>query len=71
MDDPKVIIVVKQGMVVDVIADCELKYVLVDYDNMGRGEDFPELIDDNAFKVDDIYTELENQEKIFYKHGNT
>lgn len=70
MDDPKVIIVVKGGMVVDVIADRELQYAVIDYDAMGRGEDFPEVVDENASQVSDIYVELENQEKIFYRNGN-
>ena len=71
MDDPKVIIVVKNGAVADVIADCQLKYVIIDYDAMGRGEDFPVGIDDYASQVSNIYSELYNQDKIFYRHGNT
>jgi len=42
---PKLILVIKGGVLQSVISNTEIEYVLVDWDNIDAGDDFPTEVD--------------------------
>lgn len=60
-DVPQIIITIRDGILENVISSAPIKYVLVDYDNLERGDtEFPTEINYHPTAVvEDIYSYLE------------
>lgn len=41
MDETKIIITIKGGVLQSVVSNKEIKYMLIDYDNIAEGDEFP------------------------------
>lgn len=52
MNTTKIILVVEGGIVKNVITDYPVEYIIVDYDNINAGDEFPE-----DFRTDIMLTE--------------
>ncbi|MBP6238830.1 MAG: hypothetical protein KA536_21960 [Saprospiraceae bacterium] len=57
MDETKIIITIKCGVLQSVVSNKEIKYMLIDHDNIERGDEFPGEDDyySQDVLVDDIY----------------
>lgn len=58
MNVTKIILEVEGGIVKNVIANFPIEYIIVDYDNLEAGDEFPEDFRDDIFLTDDIEASL-------------